>query len=89
MQSGIGTMQGYNGGEGFQLIGTLDVDFVDTHRVVLGWDIADMGLSQDQFSLGLAAGWCGPPDYYCDQYPNGWGYPYESFATSMWFDVSF
>ena len=89
MQSGVGTMQGYNGGEGFQSIGTLDVTFVDTHRVVLGWDIADMGLSQDQFSLGIAAGWCGPPDYYCDQYPNGWGYPYESFSTASWFDVSF
>ena len=40
--------------KGFNLIGTLDVTFVDTHRVILGWDIADMGLSQDQFSLGLA-----------------------------------
>ena len=89
MQSGTGTMQGYNSGEGFQSIGTLDITFLDTHRVVLGWDIADMGLSQDQFSLGIAAGWCGPPDYYCDQYPNGWGYPYESFSASTWFDVSF
>jgi len=89
MQSGIGTLQGYNSGAGFQPLGDLDVSFPDSYHVVLAWDIADMGLSQDQFSIGFASGWCGPPKYYCDQFPDAWGYPYESFNPSLWFDISF
>ncbi|MEC7985798.1 MAG: choice-of-anchor J domain-containing protein [Myxococcota bacterium] len=89
LQSGVGTMQGYRGGEGFTQLGTLDVEFEGTNLVVLSWNISDMNLSIDSIDLGLAAGWCGPPEYYCDQYPDGWGYPYESMNTGLWFEASF
>ena len=48
-----------------------------------------MGLSTNSIDLGLAAGWCGPPEYYCDHYPNNWGYPYESMDTGLWFEAAF
>lgn len=87
LQSGTGTFQGYTGSAGFQTIGTLSVDFPGNDDVILGFDTTDMGLITDSFSIGLAAGWCGPPDYYCDHFPDYWGYPYDSFSSSAWFDV--
>ena len=89
MQSGVGTMQGYTSAQGFQDLGPLDIEFEDAYHVTLGWEIADMDLSQNQMSLGFAAGWCGPPDYYCDQFPDNWGYPYEWLDTSLWLNLSF
>jgi hypothetical protein len=86
LQSGVATMQGYN--SGFQRIGTMTASFPDDHHILLSFDSADMDLALDQFKIGFAAGWCGPPEYYCDQYPNNWGYPYVSFSTGRWFDVS-
>ena len=87
LQSGAGTFQGYTGSAGFQTIGTLTATFPGNDDVILSFDSADMGLLTDSFSLGLAAGWCGPPDYYCDHFPDYWGYPYDAFSSSRWFDV--
>jgi hypothetical protein len=88
LQSGGTTFQGYDSSTGFETIGTLDVDFIDETHVMWTWQVEDMGLFSDEFSIGMAAGWCGPDEYYCDHFPDGWGYPYVSFSTSSWFDLS-
>jgi hypothetical protein len=88
VQSGVASIQGYNGGAGFQSIGTMNLDFPDDYHIVLSWDTTDMDLALNTISIGIAAGWCGPPEYYCDHYPNYWGYPYVSFSPSSWFTMS-
>ena len=88
LQAGSTTFQGYDASDGFLTIGSMDVDFVDDTHVMLSWLAEDMALFSNDFSLGWASGWCGPDEYYCDHFPNGWGYPYVSFSTSGWFDVS-
>jgi hypothetical protein len=55
--------------------------------VELRFPTAPLGLILDVLAIGFAAGWCGPPTYYCDQYPDGWGYPYDAFSTGEWFDL--
>jgi hypothetical protein len=87
LQSGVGTLQGYISGVGFQPLGTLSVDFPDDHHVVWTFDSDDLDLALTQFDIGFASGWCGPPEYYCDHYPDGWGYPYVSFNMSQWFEI--
>ena len=87
VQSGVGTLQGYIAGVGFQPLGALSVSYVDDHHIVWSFDSADLDLALTQFEIGFASGWCGPPEYYCDQYPDGWGYPYVSFNTNQWFDI--
>lgn len=86
LQSGATSMRGYDD-SGFHDIGALAVDFPDTETVVLSWDTADMAVATNGFSLGFGAGWCGPPEYYCDQFPDGWGYPYDTFSPSDWFSI--
>lgn len=89
LQSGVGTMQGYTSSDGFQTIGTIDFEYPSETEVLLRWNIAEMGLAYDAFTLGLASGWCGPPEYYCDSFPDGWGYPYDtSFNPSGWYPLS-
>ena len=63
------------------------VSFPDATTVQFDLVVDEMGLFLNEISFGFAAGWCGPPDYYCDQYPNGWGYPYDSFSTANWFSL--
>jgi hypothetical protein len=87
VQSGVGTLQGYISGVGFQPLGTLTVSYPDDHHVIMSFDSTDLDLATDQFNIGFAAGWCGPPTYYCDQFPDNWGYPYVSFSTGQWFTV--
>ena len=88
VQSGTPTMQGYLGGVGFQPLGAINVSFPSTTEMVLDWALEDMDLVVDEFSIGLASGWCGPPSYFCDHYPDGWGYPYIQFSMSNWFSIS-
>lgn len=87
-QSGVGKLQGYNSGVGFMTIGEVEGDPISDTDILLILDTADMGLLLDQLELGLAAGWCGPDEYFCDHYPDNWGYPYDSFTTSGWFSLS-
>ena len=87
MQSGVGTLQGYNGG--FSTISDVDVTFASSTEVILRWSADVMGLAQNSVDIGLASGWCGPPSYYCDHYPDNWGYPYVSFSASLWYNISF
>lgn len=86
-QYGTGYLQGYNSGDGFRTIGDLSLDMRSETEILLTWDTADMGLLLDELEIGIAAGWCGPPEYYCDQYPDDWGYPYDSFTTAEWFSM--
>jgi hypothetical protein len=59
----------------------------DGNELLVEWDPAAMDLSIDGFSMGFGAGWCGPPEYYCDHFPDGWGYPYESYSSGAWLDL--
>lgn len=85
-QSGVGKLQGYD--SGFVTIGELDATLLSDTDLVLTLQVDDLGLLLDELAIGFAAGWCGPDDYYCDHYPDGWGYPYVSFSTADWFDLS-
>lgn len=87
-QSGTGKLQGYNDGEGFSTIGDVEHEVLSETDLLLTLDTEDMGLLLNQLSIGFAAGWCGPDTYYCDHYPDDWGYPYVSFSTSEWFALS-
>ena len=35
----------------------------------------------------FAAGWCGPDEYYCDHYPDGWGYPYVGWSPWLFYSI--
>jgi hypothetical protein len=59
----------------------------DGNELLVEWDPAVMDLSIDAFSMGFGAGWCGPPEYYCDSFPDGWGYPYDSYSSGDWLDL--
>ena len=87
VQSGVGTLQGYISGVGFQPLGTLTISYPDAYHIIWSFDSVDLDLALDQFEIGFASGWCGPPEYYCDQYPDGWGYPYVSFNAGQWFEI--
>lgn len=87
LQSGIVTMQGY-GSSGFVDISTPTVSYPDATSVLFEVTIADLGLLLDQMDMGFATGWCGPDTYYCDHFPDGWGYPYISWSPSLFFELS-
>jgi len=59
-----------------------------TDELLVTWDPTVMDLALDQFSMGFGAGWCGPPTYYCDSFPDAWGYPYEGYDSGMWLDFT-
>lgn len=85
LQGGTLRVQGYDGGWTTLTTGTVlrpSDEVVEFH-----WPVADLGFVLNSLSIGFAAGWCGPPTYYCDQYPDGWGYPYDSFSTADWFEL--
>jgi len=88
LQSGSADLQGYDSSAGFLPINEPSVSYPDAYTVQFDLVIAEMGLFLDTISMGFASGWCGPPDYYCDHYPNAWGYPYDSFSTANWFELS-
>lgn len=89
LQSGIANLQGYDSSTGwFVTLDTPTVSYPDALTVQLDVPLGNMGLFLDDFSMGLGSGWCGEPEYYCDHWPNGWGYPYDSFSTGSWFDLS-
>ncbi len=86
LQSGVATLEGYD--SGFTTIGAPVVSYPSETVVQLDITLADMGLSLDTLSLGFASGWCGPPEYYCDHFPDGWGYPYDAWYSSLFFDLT-
>lgn len=86
LQSGVATVEGYD--SGFTTISEPVVSYPSDTVVQLDITLADLGLTLDSLSIGFASGWCGPPEYYCDHYPDGWGYPYDTWYSSRFFDWS-
>ncbi len=88
LQSGTLKLQGYSSSSGFTTLATTSADFPSSTEVLWTWEAADMGLALDTISMGFGAGWCGPPDYFCDAFPDGWGYPYDSWTSADFFTLS-
>ncbi len=86
VQSGVASLEGYDAG--FTGISTPGLSYPSETQVQVDIDIADMGLSLDSISLGFASGWCGPDEYYCDHFPDGWGYPYDTWNPALFFSLS-
>lgn len=87
LQSGVTTFQGY-GDSGFVDLSEPTVTFPDATTVRFSIPIADAGFLVTSMELGFASGWCGPDEYWCDHYPDGWGYPYDSWDPSEWFSMT-
>lgn len=85
LQAGTLRVQGYDGSWTTLTTGTVEMPSPEV--VEMRFPTAPLGLILDVLAIGFAAGWCGPPTYYCDQYPDGWGYPYDAFSTGEWFDL--
>ncbi len=87
-QSGAGTLQGYDFSSGtFYDLDDPTISYPDAYTVQIDLPVSYMSLTFDSLSLGFGAGWCGEPDYYCDHFPDGWGYPYTGYDSSDWFDL--
>ena len=88
LQPGSSEVYGYTGAS-FIPIGDVDVTYTSETELILSFDLEDLDLVLDRLSMGLSAGWCGPDNgYFCDQYPDGWGWPYVSFDSGDWYDLS-
>ncbi len=89
VQSGLGALQGYDFSSGtFYNLDDPTISYPDAYTVQWDIPITGLALSFDELSLGFGAGWCGEPDYYCDHFPDNWGYPYVSYSTADWFTLS-
>lgn len=86
VNAGVADYQGYTA-SGFTTLGTLTVDYLSSTEVQLTIPIEPLDTVTTALSLGFGTTWCGPPEYYCDHYPNSWGYPYDSFDPGLWFDL--
>lgn len=88
-QSGLGTLEGYSGSTGmFSELPAPIISSPDEYTVQFDFPVADLELFSDKLQLGFGSGWCGEPEYYCDQFPDNWGYPYASFSTADWFSLT-
>lgn len=87
-QSGGATLQGYDSTVGFLSLPDPTLTYPDANTIQVEFPVSDLGLFSDRLSLGFGSGWCGAPEYYCDQFPDGWGYPYDSFTTADWFEMA-
>ena len=90
VNAGTTDFQGYDSGSGWQPIGTVTADYLSPTEVMMSWPVADLGSITSGLAIGFGTTWCGPPEYYCDHFPDGWGYGYDSggFYPSFWFDLS-
>ena len=61
------------------------VTLVETGPMTVIREKSDASDGYQALQLGFGTGWCGAPEYYCDQFPDAWGYPYDSFSTADWF----
>jgi hypothetical protein len=86
IQPGDNQVQGYN--SGFTDISVPVVTYPSATEVQIDVTLADLGLAVDSIELGFATGWCGPPEYYCDHFPDGWGYPYDSWSPGLFYSLS-
>lgn len=87
-QSGLGALQGYDFSSGtFYDLSDPVVSYPDAYTVELDVEISSLAVTFDEITLGWGMGWCGEPDYYCDQYPDGWGYPYVGYSSVDWYTL--
>ncbi len=88
VNAGTGDFQGYVSGTGWQTVGTVAVDYLSTTEVQMTWAVGDLDTITSNLSIGFGTTWCGPPSYYCDHFPDGWGYGYDdTFNPYVWFDL--
>ncbi len=85
LQSNVASLRTYDGS--FHDLGTPVFSYPDSTTVEIDIELSLLELALDQISLGFGSGWCGDPDY-CDQFPDGWGYPYTGWNTGIWYDLS-
>ncbi len=85
--AGVPSFQGYVSGSGWQPVGTLTVTELSSTEVMLSWAVEDLESITTSLSIGFAAMWCGEPTYYCDHFPDGWGYPYVGYDSGNWFNI--
>ena len=87
--AGIPSFQGYVSGAGWQPVGTLVATELSETEVMLSWSIEELDTITTSLAIGFGTTWCGAPEYYCDHFPDGWGYGYDSenFDPSRWFDI--
>ncbi len=87
-QSGNATLQGYLGG--FTSLPDPTLSYPDANTVQFDFPLSDLGLFSDSLNLGFASGWCGEPEYFCDHFPDGWGYPYDEvngWNPALWLEL--
>lgn len=88
-QSGIGSLRGYSfSTSSFYELAAPAVSYPDANTVQLDLSLTALGLTFDEFTMGFGAGWCGEPDYYCDHFPDYWGYPYDSYNPTDWYTLN-
>ncbi len=85
-QSGGATLEGYDS-SGFRSLPDPTLTYPDAYTIQVEFPVSDLGLFSDRIQLGFGSGWCGAPEFYCDQFPDMWGYPYDSFSTADWFTL--
>lgn len=86
-QSGGAALEGYDSSSGFRSLPDPTLTYPDAYTIQVEFPVSDLGLFSDRIQLGFGSGWCGAPEYYCDQFPDMWGYPYDSFSTAEWFTL--
>ena len=91
-QSGNVTVRGWDRFFGYSTLaanGTFSVES-DT-LVVLSVDLAPLGLTVDEVTIGFGSGFCGnntSGDYYCDAFPDGWGNA-NGYSEAVMLDLDF
>ena len=87
LQSGTCKLQGYD--SGFVKLAEPTVSSPSSTEVLFTWDVEDMALDRDALSCGFGSGWCTTETgNFCDHMPDGWGYYYQTWSSSYFYDLS-
>lgn len=87
LQSGTAKLQGYD--SGFVTLATPTVTSPSSTEVLFVWDVADMAVDREALSCGFGSGWCTTETgNFCDHMPDGWGYYYQTWSSSQFYDLS-
>ena len=87
LQSGTSKLQGYD--NGFLTLATPSLSYPSSTEVLFSWDVADMALDRDVLTCGFGSGWCTTEtSNFCDHMPDGWGYYYQTWSSSYFYDLS-
>ncbi|MCB9777007.1 MAG: choice-of-anchor J domain-containing protein [Alphaproteobacteria bacterium] len=80
-------LDGYLSGSGFLPLPAPTRSQPDPRTLHIDLPLADLELATDSLRIGIAAGWCGPDEYFCDHHPDGWGYPYVGFSSGEFIEM--